>query len=284
MFKNLLTLAALGLSSLLVFAYAAEEAPTAEPPDPTAEQSPAGELPDPIAVVNGEPISQDVYKAYAEQRKARLGNVDTPAAREALTNELITQELLVQEAEKQNLTQDPQVVLQLEIARRNLLAIALVRRLIDEHQPSEETIQKEYEKVAEAMKTKEYKARHILVDTEEEAKEIIAELDKGGDFAELAKARSTDSSAERGGDLGWFTTDLMVQPFGEAVASQPVGEPSETPVQTQFGWHVIQVDEVRDASAPPLEQVRPQLEQALRGQVVDDYLAKLREQSEIEIK
>lgn len=271
MSKYLLILAALGLSSLLVPAYAADE-------------SPAGESPDPVAVVNGEPISQDIYQAYAEQRRERLGNVDTPAARQALTNELIAQELLVQEAEKQNLAENPQVAQQLEIARRNLLAIALVRRLIDEHQPSDEDIQKEYEKVAEAMKTKEYKARHILVDTEDEAKEIIAELDKGGDFAELAKARSNDSSAERGGDLGWFTTDLMVQPFGDAVASQPVGEPGKTPVQTQFGWHVIQVDEVRDASAPPLDEVRPQLEQTLRGRVVEDYLAKLREQSEIEIK
>ena len=197
---------------------------------------------------------------------------------------MITQELLVQEAEKQKLAEDPEVALQLDLVNRNLLATAAVRKKLDEYQPSDEDIQKEYETVAKAMQQTEYKASHILVDSEEEAAELIQKLDEGADFAELAKERSKDSSASQGGDLGWFTTDIMVKPFGDAVASQEKGAHSKAPVQTQFGWHVIKVEDTRQGIPPSLDQLRPQLSQSLRGRVIQDYLKALRDKAEIEIK
>lgn len=282
MSHNKLPLAALGLTSALLIGaplFAADEPAQAEQAAPQSQ-----ELPDPVATVNGEPISKAMYKIYAEQRKSRLGNIDNPAARQALTEELITQELLVQEADKQNLAQDPEVALQLELVRRNLLATAAVRKKLKEYQPSEEDIQKEYENVAKAMQGTEYKASHILVDSEDEAKEIIQKLNEGADFAELAKKHSKDSSASRGGDLGWFTEDLMVKPFGDAVSNLKKGEYSKTPVQTQFGWHVIKLEDTRQGTPPSLEQLRPQLTQSLKGRVIQDYLKALREKAEIEIK
>ncbi|MDQ2695310.1 MAG: peptidyl-prolyl cis-trans isomerase [Pseudomonadota bacterium] len=134
------------------------------------------------------------------------------------------------------------------------------------------------------MGGKEYKARHILVESEDKAKSLIEDLNKGADFSELAKTNSTDSSAAGGGDLGWFTTDMMVQPFGATVAQLEKGKYTEAPVQTQFGWHVIVLDDVRDVTPPPLEELRPQISQMLQGRMINDYLAKLREKAQVEIK
>ena len=245
----------------------------------------ADEAADPIAVVNGEPISKALFDAYAEQRQAQVGDISSPEVRKSLIDEMVIQELLVQEAKKQNLAENPEFALQKAMVDRSLLATAAVREFMSERAPSEEDIQQEYENAVGALAKKEYKARHILVDSEDKAKEIINDLQNGGDFAELATANSSDQgSAAKGGDLGWFSSDVMVEPFSKAVSEMEKGTITETPVQTQFGWHVIQLDDARDAAPPPIEQLRPQLNQQLQARIFNDYLEGLRSGAEIEIK
>jgi peptidyl-prolyl cis-trans isomerase C len=239
-------------------------------------------LPDPVAVVNNTPISRALFEVYAQQRQ-RSG-VNASENRKMLADELVVQELLVEEAKKQNLEKDPQFIQQMDLLKRNLLASTAVHKVLSEHPVSEEAIEKEYETTKASLAKEEYKARHILVDSEDKAKEIIKELKEGADFSELAKTQSSDSSGASGGDLGWFTTDMMVEPFGEAVAKLKKGQFTEEPVKTQFGWHVILLDDVRDATPPSLEEMRPQISQQLQGQMLNEYLQKLRAGAKIDVK
>lgn len=249
----------------------------------SADNAQPADVPDPVAVVNDVPIPKALYQAYAEQRQAQLGNVDTPEARETLTNELVIQELLVQEAQKQNLTEDEQVAMRLKIMERNLLAEAAVRKMLQEQGPTESQIESAYESSKEAM-GKEYNASHILVDSKDKAEEIIQELEGGAEFAELAKTHSSDSSAAQGGSLGWFTGNMMVPSFSESLSELEKGNYTKEPVETQFGWHVIKLDDVREATPPTLESLRPELMQRLQGQAINDYLTKLRADANVEMK
>jgi len=170
------------------------------------------------------------------------------------------------------------------MVQRSLLASSVIRRMLNDNSPSEDAVKKEYETATAAMKGKEYKASHILVDSEDKAKEVIAELKKGGNFAELAKAKSSDSSAGNGGDLGWFSPSMMVPPFAQAVTKMEKGKHSEAPVQTSFGWHVIQLEDVRDATPPTMEELKPQITQMLQSRMVNDYLEKLKAGAKVEVK
>ena len=292
-----LTLPLLALSSTLLLSgltLAAEEkkaepapapAPAAAAKAPTAVPAPAAfTIPDPVAVVNGKPITKAAFDQYAQQLRGRA-KVDSAEASKSLVDQLVMEELLVQEAGKQKLADDPQVKQQMEMVQRNLLASTVVRRMLSANAPSEEAIKKEYDTAVAAMKGKEYKASHILVDSEDKAKEIIAELKKDSSkFAELAKAKSSDSSADKGGDLGWFTPSMMVPPFAEAVAKLEKGKFSEQPVQTPFGWHVILLEDIRDATPPSLDELKPQITQMLQSKTVNDYLEKLKSGAKIEVK
>lgn len=273
----------LTLSSLLLLstASAADKKPAQESPAPPQT---AAALADPVAVVNGKPISKSAFEAYARMRQVPADQLTSPTVREALTNEMISQELLVQQAEKQKLDKDPQIVLELEMAQRNVLVGNLLNRVVRQQAPSEDDIRKAYEAAIKDMSNKEYQARHILVDAEDKAKELIEKLKGGGDFAELAKTSSTDSSSAEGGELGWFTLDMMAPPFSEAVAKLEKGKFTTEPVQTEFGWHVILLEDIRDAQPPSLEQMQPQLAQQAQRKIVTDYLAKLRSEAKIDIK
>lgn len=261
----------------------AQATPATAPATPVVAQAVEFTIPDPVAVVNDTPISKATFEQYSEQLRNRA-KTDTPEASKALVDQLVMEELLVQEANKQKLADDPQIKQQLEIVKRSLLASTVVRRMLTENAPSEEAIQKEYETATAAMKGKEYKAAHILVDSEDKAKEVIAELKKGGNFAELAKEKSSDSSAANGGDLGWFTPSMMVPPFAQAVAEMEKDKFSEEPVQTPFGWHVILLEDSRDATPPSLDELKPQIQQMLQSKMVNDYLEKLRSGAKIEVK
>lgn len=284
----LLALSSTLLSSSLVLAAEDKKAETtpvasaAAVPAPAA-QSAAFTIPDPVAIVNGVPISKAAFDQYAQQLRGKA-KVDSPEASKSLVEQLVLEELLVQEAHKQKLADDPQVKQQLEMIQRNVLASTVVRKMLSANAPSEETIKKEYDTAAAAMKGKEYKASHILVDSEEKAKEVIEELKKGGKFAELAKTKSSDSSAANGGDLGWFSPSMMVPPFAQAVAKLEKGKYSEQPVQTPFGWHVILLEDTRDATPPSLEELKPQITQMLQSKLVNDYLEKLKSGAKIEVK
>ena len=291
-----LTLPLLALSSALFLsgaALAAEDkkpeaaptpaAPVAMPAKPVAAQPVAFTVPDPVAVVNGKPIAKAAFDQYAQQLRGRT-KVDSPESSKALVDQLIMEELLLQEAAKQNLAEDPQIKQQLQMMQNNLLASSVVRKMLADNTPSEEAIKKEYDTAVAAMKGKEYKASHILVDTEDKAKAVIEELKKGGKFADLAKTKSSDSSAANGGDLGWFAPSMMVPPFAQAAAKLDKGKYTEQPVQTQFGWHVILLEDTRDATPPSLDELKPQIAQMLQSKVVNDYLEKLKSGAKIEVK
>ncbi|MDQ5911710.1 MAG: Peptidylprolyl isomerase [Pseudomonadota bacterium] len=293
---NKLTLSLLALSSALwlsTAALAADDkkpeaapapaAPTAVLPKPAAAPAPTFTVPDPVAVVNGTPISKATFDQVAVRMSGRV-KTDTPEASKALVDQLVIEELLVQEANKQKLADDPEIKQQLAMVQRNLLASTVIRRAMSASAPSEEAIKKEYETAVAAMKGKEYKAAHILVDSEDKAKEVIAELKKDSSkFAELAKAKSSDSSAANGGDLGWFSPSMMVPPFAQAVAKMEKGKFSEAPVQTPFGWHVILLEDTRDATPPSLDELKPQIQQMLQSKMVNDYLEKLKSGAKIEV-
>ena len=239
-------------------------------------------VPDPVAMVNGTPIPKATFDLYAQQLRGQA-EVDSPEASKALVDQLVLEELLVQQATEQKLTEDPEIQQQLKMIERSLLASTVMRRMLSADAPSEDAIKKEYETAVAAMKGKEYKASHILVDSEDKAKEIIAELKKGGQFAELAKTHSSDSSAANGGELGWFTPSMMVPPFAQAVAQMEKGKYSEQPVQTPFGWHVILLEDTRDTTPPTLEELKPQITQMLQSRKVNDYLEKLRADAQVEV-
>ena len=282
-----LTLPLLALSSTLLLsgmALAAEEKKAEPAAAPAAKAPPASfTIPDPVAVVNGTPITKAAFNQYTQQLRGKA-KADTVEASKSLVDQLVMEELLVQEAAKQKLADDPQVKQQMEMIQRNLLASTVVRRMLSANAPSEEAIKKEYDTAVAAMKGKEYKASHILVDSEDKAKEVIAELKKGGNFAELAKTKSSDSSAANGGDLGWFTPSMMVPPFAEAVAKMEKGKYSEQPVQTPFGWHIILLEDSRDATPPSMDELKPQITQMLQSRMVNDYLEKLKTGAKIEVK
>ncbi|MCC6134933.1 MAG: peptidylprolyl isomerase [Candidatus Contendobacter sp.] len=292
---NRLALPLLALSSALLLsgvALAAEDkkpeaAPTPAtatpaPAMPAAAPAPSFTIPDPVATINGKPIPKSLFDQYAQQLKGRA-KVDSPEGVKALVDQLVMEELLLQEAAKQKLADDPQIKQQLQMMQNNLLASSVVRKMLADNTPSEDAIKKEYETAVAAMKGKEYKASHILVDTEDKAKAIIEELKKGGSFAELAKTKSSDSSAAQGGDLGWFAPSMMVPPFAQAAAKLEKGKYTEQPVQTQFGWHVILLEDTRDATPPSMDELKPQIAQMLQSKVVNDYLEKLKSGAKIEV-
>jgi peptidyl-prolyl cis-trans isomerase C len=293
---NKLTFPLLALSSALLLstsvwaaddkkpeAASAPAAPAAAPATPVAAPKPEFTVPDPVAVVNGTPIPKLTFDQYAQRMGGRV-KTDTPEASKALVEQLVMEELLVQEANKQKLVDSPEIKQQLAMVERSLLASTVVRRMLSGSAPSEDAIKKEYETAVAAMKGKEYKAAHILVDAEDKAKEIIAELKKDSSkFAELAKAKSSDGSAANGGDLGWFTPSMMVPPFAQAVAKMEKGKFSEEPVQTPFGWHVILLEDLRDATPPSLDELKPQIQQMLQSKMLNDYLEKLKSGAKIEV-
>jgi peptidyl-prolyl cis-trans isomerase C len=211
--------------------------------------------------------------------KERLaqGGQDTPELRAAVREELNTREVIAREAKKQGLDKSAEVKNQMDLAAQTILVRAYVQDWLTKNPIPDAELRKEYENIKGQIGDKEYKVRHILVDKEDDAKEIIAELQKGGKFDDIAKARSKDpGSKDRGGDLDWNAPANFVKPFGDAMKTTPKGKFTPQPVQTQFGWHVILVDDVRDAKVPGYDEVKPQLQQRLQAQWLDKYFKELR--------
>ncbi len=221
------------------------------------------------AVVNNKPISTKKVDEFVAALVAQ-GRPDTPELRAAVREELIARELFAQEAEKKGLLRNPEVQSQLDAVRQDILIRALIRDHLKAKPITDAEITAEYEKVKKESAEKEYRARHVLVETEEEAKAIIADLKKGTAFEELAKKSKDTGSAAQGGDLDWNSRDTFVKEF------------SETPVKSQFGWHVIRLDDVRDAAAPPIEQVKPQIRQQLERERVQNLQKDLRAKAKVQ--
>src|SRR5436190_4149705 len=220
--------------------------------------------------------TQGQFDVLLKERLAQ-GGQDTPEVRNAVKEELNTRELLAREAKKAGLQNTPDVKTQMDLASQTVLVRAFVTDWVKKNPVPESDLKKEYDTIKGAIGDKEYKVRHILVENEDDAKAIITELQKGAKFDELAKSRSKDpGSKDKGGDLDWNAPANFVKPFGDAMKTTPKGKFTAQPVQTQFGWHVIEVDDVRDAKVPGYDEVKPQLQQRLQAQWLDKYFKDLR--------
>ena len=230
--------------------------------------------------VNGQTIPQSVFDAFAAEQKAQ-GAQDSPDLQKAIKEELVRREILAQEARKKGLDKKPEVSGQIELTRQAVLIRAFVTDYIKTHPVSEDKLKKDYETIKANQGNTEYKARHVLVEKEDDAKAIIARLDKGEKFADLAKQSKDPGSKDNGGELGWSAPSSYVKPFSDALTKLKKGEYTKTPVKTDFGYHVIQLDDTRPLTPPPYEQVKPQLQQRASQQQVEALVKKLREGAKV---
>ncbi|HEY6720315.1 MAG TPA: peptidylprolyl isomerase [Burkholderiales bacterium] len=245
-------------------------------------QAPAQKAPafKPVTV-NGKAIPKSRLDFIVKQRAAQ-GQPDSEETRKAILDNLITQEVVAQEADRKGLAKTADVRAQLELTRQQVLAQALIQDHLKAHPVKDEEMLAEYNKVKASRGDKEYKARHILVDKEAEANEIIAQLKKGAKFEDLAKQSKDPGSKDKGGDLDWNPPGTYVKPFADALSKLEKGKYTETPVQTQFGWHVIQLDDVRPMQFPPYDTVKQQLSTRMQEQEVQKFVGELRAKAKIE--
>ncbi len=234
-----------------------------------------------IAVVNNKPIPKAREDAWVKEL-TKQGQPDSPELRKQVKDRLIQNEILLQEAQKRGVAEKADVKFMLDVQRQNTLIQALLREEAEKAPITDAQIKAAYEQQKAKIGGKEYRARHILVEKEDEAKAIIDQLKKGAKFEELAKGSKDTGSAAKGGDLDWAAPDSYVKPFSDALTKLPKGQMTETPVQTQFGWHIIRVDDVRDTQFPPLEQVAPQIRESLQQQKVQAYVENLRKNAKIQ--
>ncbi len=231
--------------------------------------------------VNGVTISDAQVNLLVKERTAQ-GQPDSPELRKAMREDLIAREVVSQEAKKRGLDKNPDVVAQMQIASQSVLVRAYLQDYIKKHPVSESALKAEFERIKAAMGDTEYQARHILVASEAEAKSIAAQLKKGAKFDKLASEKSQDpGSKARGGELGWITRGNVVPQFGDTLAKLKKGETSE-PVQTQFGWHIIKLEDVRPLKTPPFDNVKDSLRQRLEQQEIQSAVADLRKQAKVE--
>ncbi|MDJ0805931.1 MAG: peptidylprolyl isomerase [Gammaproteobacteria bacterium] len=236
-----------------------------------------------LLTVNGEPVTKIMYGIYFQDRMRTVPNAqNTPEMQVSILNELANVLLVAQDAEKKQLDQRPDVAATLALLRAKLLTQTALQEYTSANQPDEQAIQSIYDAEYASKSSTEFKARHILVKEEAQAKSLISQLDEGGDFAELAKQHSTGPTGKNGGDLGWFDSDQMVKPFSDAVKAMELGKYSKTPVQTQFGWHVILLEESRETPPPTLDQVKAEITNRLQQQALADYMKELREKSSLQ--
>lgn len=237
----------------------------------------------PVATINGKSITQGEFDAFVKQVAGRaVADLDADQKKRALDS-LIGLHVLGAQAEKDGLDKKADLAAEIALTRLNILQQAIATKYLEGKTPTEQELKVEYYAQVAQMSRNEYKARHILVPTEIAATQILERLKKGERFKALAKD-SLDSSSDNGGDLGWFSPASMVKPFADAVMALKKGETIAKPVQTQFGWHVIRLDDVREVQPPPFEQVKQQLNQAVRAKKFRAYSDELRKAAKIEKK
>ena len=235
-----------------------------------------------LAIVNGKPVPKARADALAQQI-AKSGRPMTPEMQGQLKDEVIAREIFMQEAQKRGLDATEDYKNQMDLARQTLLIRELFADFQKKDPVTDADIKAEYDKFVAANGGKEYRARHILVENEDEAKAIIVSLKKGGKFDEIAKKSSKDpGSGANGGDLDWASAGSYVPEFSAAMVKLEKGQLTEVPVKTQFGWHVIRLDDVREAKLPPFEQVKPQIAQQLQQQKLAQFQDELRAKAKVE--
>ncbi|MDB5840244.1 MAG: peptidylprolyl isomerase [Herminiimonas sp.] len=234
-----------------------------------------------LAVVNGKPVPSSRADLMIKQM-ASQGQQDSPQLRAMVKEELINREILMQEADKLGLGASPEVKNQMEIARQSIVIRALVADYVQKNPVKDADLKAEYDKFKAQAGDKEYRARHILVEKEDDAKAIIAKLKGGAKFEELAKQSKDTGSAANGGDLDWNGPAQFVKPFSDAMVALQKGQVTETPVKTQFGYHVIKLEDVRAAKIPAFEEVKPQIAEQLQQQKLQAYQQELRKKAKVQ--
>lgn len=237
----------------------------------------------PVATVDGKPISNELFEFYVKNVVRRPMSELTPEQKQQALEDLIRMHVVAENALKSGVEKDPEVALALELTRLNLLTRAVIQKQIKDP-PSEQELRTEYETFTAEQPKYEYHARHILVATEPFAQTLIEKLNKGGNFAELARKESMDGSKSDGGDLGWFSPTRMVKPFADAVIALQKGQITQKPVQTQFGWHVIRLEDTRDNVVADFEQKKEEIQQRVQEKKVQAYVDELKKTAKIEKK
>jgi peptidyl-prolyl cis-trans isomerase C len=224
-----------------------------------------------IATVNGKGIPASKVDQIVKQEVAQGKTADTPQLRAQVKSALIAREVMVQEADKQGYGNKPEVKAAMDNARQSIVINALLGDWVKKNPVSDEEIKAEYDKFKSTMGDKEYRARHILVPTEKEATDLIAKIKGGAKFEDLAKAHSKDGSAANGGDLDFAAPANYVPEFSQAMVALKKGEVSAAPVKTQFGYHIIKLEDTRAAKLPTLEEVKPQVAQSIQQRRLAEY-------------
>ena len=237
-----------------------------------------------IAVVNGKPVPKSRVETLLQQA-ARAGQPVGPELQQQARDQVVLREIFVQEAERQGLAKSADYKAQMELARQSIL----IRELFDgwrkAHPVADADAQAEYDKIKASAAGTEYRARHILVESEDEAKSLIAQIKGGASFEELAKKHSKDpGSGENGGDLDFARADAYVPEFSQAMVALQKGQLTETPVKSQFGWHVIRLDDTRQAQFPGFDEVKDQLKQRMEQQKLQQYQEELRAKARTDYK
>jgi peptidyl-prolyl cis-trans isomerase C len=256
----------------------AANAPAATPP------------PAPIATVNGTAVSADLFDTFVKAAAGGRAVTDlTAEQRTEAVDQLVRLVLVQQEAEKQGLTKEKETAALIELSRMDIAQRALTRTYLKGKDPTEQELRAEYEVVVAAAPRTEYRVRHILVQSEEFASALLGRLAKGARFEQLAASESGDQqSKSRGGDLGWAPANrfggAIAPTFGQAVLSLKKGEYTKTPVQTQYGWHIIKVDDTREAQMPAFDAVKNDLTQLVLGKKFKTYTDELLKVAKVEKK
>jgi peptidyl-prolyl cis-trans isomerase C len=263
------------------FALAQAPLPGKEKPAAKAAAKPAAK-PGALATVNGVAVPQ-ARAEYLLQQQLQRGAQDNEQMRGMVREELVNREVIMQEAQKAGIARQAEVQTQLDMARQEILVSAYLRDWVRKHPVSDAEVQKEYDRAKAQHGDKEYKARHILVETEDQAKSLIAELKKGGKFDDLAGKNSKDTgSAQRGGDLDWNVPATYDKQFSEAMVKLEKGKYTDTPVRTRFGFHIIQLDDVRPARFAALAEIKPRIQQMLAQAKIEELVRGLRAKAKIE--
>ncbi|ALE54660.1 peptidylprolyl isomerase [Paraburkholderia sp. SIMBA_055] len=235
-----------------------------------------------IAVVNGTPIPKARADALIDQL-VHQGQQNTPQLQMAVREELVNREILMQEALRRGLPNRPDIKAQIAVAQQTVVLRALIEDFVKKNTPSDAEVTARYNALIKDAGGKEYHLHHILVDNEQQAKDLIAKIKGGASFEDLAKQYSKDpGSGKNGGDLDWSDPKAYVPEFADAATHLQKGQMSETPVHTQFGWHIIRVDDVRSITPPPLEQVRPQIVQQIQQEKLQAFEEGLRKNAKIQ--
>lgn len=235
-----------------------------------------------IAVVNGTAIPKSRADALVAQL-VKQGQQDTPQLHDAVKQELVNREVLMQEAVREGIPNRPDVKAQMAVAQQSVVLHSLIEDYVAKNKPSDAEVKARYDDLAKQAGGKEYHLHHILVDNEQQAKDLIAKIKGGAKFEDLAKQYSKDpGSGKNGGDLDWANPHSYVPEFAAAAEKLKKGQMTDTPVKTQFGWHIIRVDDIRDTTPPPLDQVKSQIVQQIQQEKLQAFEQNLRAKAKIQ--